>query len=88
MSLRERVLVLAEKHSLDAPAIIALAVMRLTLEAAAQECETYSDDKWAQYKGRPPYEPMNAHRADAHTQGESCGAADCALAIRKLGGEE
>ena len=51
-------------------------------EACAKVCEDYSADRWAAYKGRAPYEPMNPRRADCHTQGESSGADDCAAAIR------
>jgi hypothetical protein len=54
------------------------------LERAAKECLVISSDKWAQYKGHLPYEPMNPNRANPQTQGESDGAAICAAAIRAL----
>src|SRR5262245_45409596 len=60
------------------------AAWNAALEQAAQECEKIETDKWAQYKGRPPHQPNNPHRADPQTQGESCGAILCANAIRAL----
>ena len=54
------------------------------IEAAADKCEEYAADKFDQYKGRGKYPGNNPNRADAHTQGESCGAEDCATQIRAL----
>jgi hypothetical protein len=54
-------------------------------EACAKACEDYSADRWAAYKGQPPYEPMNSYRGNPHTQGQSSGAEDCADAIRARG---
>ena len=54
------------------------------VEAAADKCEEYAADKFDQYKGRGKYPGNNPNRADAHTQGESCGAEDCATQIHAL----
>ena len=54
-------------------------------EACAKACEDYSADRWAAYKGQPPYEPMNSYRGNPHAQGQSSGAEDCADAIRARG---
>ena len=51
-------------------------------EACAKLCDAYTADKWNEYKGRPPYEPISPGRADPHVQGLSCGGEDCATAIR------
>lgn len=53
-------------------------------ERCAKVCDDISADLWAQYKGRPPHEPMNPNRANPHVQGQSDGASMCAEAIRAL----
>ncbi|MBP8183986.1 MAG: hypothetical protein KAX88_07785 [Rhodoferax sp.] len=54
------------------------------LERAAVACEVIETDKWALYKGRPPYTGTEPGRADNYVQGESGGAGACASAIRAL----
>ena len=54
------------------------------LEIAIQVCEAIENDKWALYKGRPPYTGAEPGRADNYVQGESGGAGSCAAAIRAL----
>jgi hypothetical protein len=51
-------------------------------EACAKLCEDYAKDKWNLYKGRSPYTGEEDEYADPHVEGESCGAIDCAEAIR------
>lgn len=59
---------------------VALAIQRgEVIEECAKVCEDYSAKKWTSYKtGNGP------ERANPHVQGESCGADDCAAAIRAL----
>jgi len=74
MSLRERVLALADQYT-EWPGTrdnFALAVMRMTLEAAAQECEVHTG---------PEYKTGKVD----HNERAWCDV--CADAIRKLGGE-
>lgn len=54
------------------------------LEIAIQACEVIETDRWALYKGRPPYTGAEPGRADNYVQGESGGAGSCASAIRAL----
>jgi hypothetical protein len=54
------------------------------LERAAVACEVIENDRWALYKGRPPYTGAEPGRADNYVQGESGGAGLCAEAIRAL----
>ena len=54
------------------------------LERAAVACEVIENDRWALYKGRPPYTGAEPGRADNYVQGESGGAGSCASAIRAL----
>ena len=86
MSLRERVIELTARESItpyfastDSPALLlfAYAVMRMTLEAAAQECERV-DTIINTYNS-----PLNgiSHPVAERTREQ------CAHAIRKLGGE-
>jgi len=49
-------------------------------EACAKLCDEIETDNWDKYKGRERDEII--WRADAHVQGVSCGANDCAVAIR------
>ena len=49
-------------------------------EACAKLCDEIETDNWDKYKGREYDEII--WRADAHVQGVSCGANDCAVAIR------
>lgn len=66
--------------------LVAVAEQRAAVverEACAEMCDAIADDKHAQFKGRPPHEPNNPHRADPYTEGESDGADLCAAAIRK-----
>ena len=51
-------------------------------ERAARVCDEISADKWALYKGRPPYTGKEAGRASDFTQGQSDGADLCADKIR------
>jgi hypothetical protein len=57
---------------------------RAACAACAEACENLASDKWAQYKGRKPYEPMNPNRANPQTQGESDGLSIAAAACREL----
>lgn len=54
------------------------------LEEAAKLCDTYAEDKWALYKGRPPYTGREDGRANQHVEGLSDGAENCAEGIRSL----
>jgi hypothetical protein len=54
------------------------------LERAAVACEVIENDRWALYKGRPPYTGAEPGRADNYVQGESGGAGLCVEAIRAL----
>jgi hypothetical protein len=54
------------------------------LEEAAKCCDEIEKDRWALYKGRPPYTGKEKHRASDYTQGESDGASQCADDIRAL----
>ena len=54
-------------------------------EACAKVCEGIAADRWALYKGRPPYTGSEDGRACQQTQGENIGAEDCASAIRARG---
>ena len=54
------------------------------LERAAVACEVIENERWALYKGRPPYTGTEPGRADNYVQGESGGAGSCASAIRAL----
>lgn len=49
----------------------------------AKVCDAISEDKWALYKGRPPYTGKENGRASDHVQGQSDGADQCADAIRR-----
>ena len=51
-------------------------------EACAKVCEDYGEDRWAAYKGEPPYLSLNVCRADPVVMGHTDGAYDCADAIR------
>jgi len=53
-------------------------------ERAAVACEAIENERWALYKGRPPYTRTEPGRADNYVQGESGGAGSCASAIRAL----
>jgi hypothetical protein len=53
-------------------------------EAACDQVET---DKWALYKGRPPYTGQEAGRAQDFTQGQADGAALCLEAIKAARGQ-
>ena len=44
------------------------------LERAAVACEVIENERWALYKGRPPYTGTEPGRADNYVQGESGGA--------------
>lgn len=54
------------------------------LERAEKACEAIEIERWALYKGRPPYTGTEQGRADNYVQGESGGAGSCASAIRAL----
>lgn len=54
-------------------------------EACVMVCDEIAEDKWALYKGRPPYKGNEAGRADPHYQGMSDGASECGAAIRARG---
>ena len=87
MNLREKVLALANAVAFTNDEArwardLALTVAELALEHAAELCDALASDKWDQYKGRKPYEPMNANRANPQTQGESDGLSIGAAAIR------
>jgi hypothetical protein len=51
-----------------------------------QETDKIETDKWALYKGRPPYTGLEAGRAQEFTQGQADGAALCWQAIRAARG--
>ena len=53
-------------------------------ERCAKVCDAIAEDKWALYKGRPPYTGKEPGRASDYTQGQSDGADQCADAIRKV----
>ena len=61
-----------------------LAYRAEVIEMCAKACDDYATDKWSLYKGRAPYKGNEAGRANPHIQGESCGAGDCADAIKEL----
>ena len=48
--------------------------MRAVIEQCAQICNSYSVDRRALYKGRPPYKGNEPGRADQYTDGQSDGA--------------
>jgi hypothetical protein len=50
-------------------------------EACARVCDAHAIERWALYKGRPPY----TSRGSDYEQGESNGADHCADAIRARG---
>lgn len=56
-------------------------------EACAKVCDAIHADKWALYKGRPPYTGAEAGRADNAVQGMADGADMCAAAIRARGNQ-
>lgn len=62
---------------------MAIAVAAMVAEECARECDRIEDDKWGSYKGRPPHKADGPMRANPHVQGESCGANECAAAIRQ-----
>ena len=64
---------------------LANAIEAKVTEACALACEAIETDKWALFKGRPPYTGREPGRASDYTQGESGGAAACADAIRARG---
>jgi len=63
-------------------AIVADHAAKQEREACALVCDEISDDRWAAYKNRPPYEGNETTRYSQHTEGESDGAENCAAAIR------
>ena len=56
----------------------------LVLEQAAIACDSIETDRWALYKGRPPYTGREPGRASDYTQGESDGACTCGTDIRAM----
>lgn len=60
------------------------AATKAALERAEKACEAIETERWALYKGRPPYTGTEQGRADNYVQGESGGACLCAAAIRAL----
>lgn len=52
-------------------------------ERCVKACDAIAEDKWALYKGRPPYTGKEPGRASDYVQGQSDGADQCADAIRK-----
>lgn len=54
------------------------------LEEAAKVCEGIEGDRFDAYKGRGKWEAFNPGRADPYVNGESDGAGQCAISIRKL----
>lgn len=53
-------------------------------ERCAAKCENIEKDKWALYKGRPPYTGVEPGRFSDVAQGQADGAGQCADAIRKV----
>ena len=51
-------------------------------EMCAKVCESIELDRWALYKGRPPYKGNEDGRASPYVHGESVGAGVCMEAIR------
>lgn len=51
-------------------------------EACANVCDEIEQDRYALFKGRPPYTGREEGRADNYVNGESDGAGRCADAIR------
>ena len=51
-------------------------------QACEKACEAIETDRWALYKGRPPYKGTEDGRASEYTQGQSDGASDCVAAIK------
>ena len=59
--------------------------LRERLAKAAKACDDISADKWALYKGRPPYTGQEPGRASDFTQGQADGADLCSKAIKAMG---
>jgi hypothetical protein len=59
----------------------ARAAVEAEREACARVCDAQAIERWALYKGRPPY----TSRSSDYVQGESNGADRCADAIRARG---
>jgi hypothetical protein len=60
------------------------AATNAALDRAEKVCEAIENERWALYKGRPPYTGTEQGRADNYVQGESGGAGLCVTAIRAL----
>lgn len=60
------------------------AATNAAIDRAEKVCEAIENERWALYKGRPPYTGTEQGRADNYVQGESGGACLCADAIRAL----
>jgi hypothetical protein len=79
------VLVVDENDLERFAALVAAHAAKKEREACAMVCEAISDDRWAAYKNRPPYEGNETTRYSQHTEGESDGADLCADKIRARG---
>ena len=64
------------------------AATNAAIDRAEKVCEAIENERWALYKGRPPYTGTEQGRADNYVQGESDGAGLCVNAIRALRGAE
>lgn len=64
------------------------AATNAALARAEKACEAIENERWALYKGRPPYTGTEQGRADNYVQGESDGAGLCADAIRAMKDEK
>ena len=64
------------------------AATNAAIDRAEKVCEAIENERWALYKGRPPYTGTEQGRADNYVQGESDGAGLCANAIRALKDEK
>ena len=52
-------------------------------ERCANVCEAFANERFALYKGRPPYTGKEPGRFSEYVQGQADGADQCADAIRK-----
>ena len=53
-------------------------------QRCAKVCDDYATDRYALYRGRPPYTGKEAERYTPHVEGMSDGADVCASMIRAL----
>ncbi len=73
------------QHQLKRVRTIVEEVQRRERAACVAACSKIEDDKWALYKGQPPYTGQESGRAQDFTQGQADGAALCVDAIQARG---